>query len=49
VQRCRQAPGQVRPAYWDVTYKFRGRDYRVQMTTPPGATVTVNAQGEPRA
>ena len=49
VQRCRNVPGQARPAYWDVTYNFRGQEYRVQMTTPPGPTVTVNAQGEPRA
>jgi uncharacterized protein YcfJ len=49
VQRCASAPGQARPAYWDVTYNFRGQEYRVQMTTPPGTTVTVNEQGEPRA
>jgi len=49
VQRCRQVPGEARPAYWDVTYNFRGQDYRVQMTTQPGSTVTVNEQGEPRA
>ncbi|MES2958899.1 MAG: beta/gamma crystallin-related protein [Pseudomonadota bacterium] len=49
VQRCTSAPNQARPEYWDVTYNFRGMDHRVQMTTPPGATVTVNEQGEPRA
>jgi uncharacterized protein YcfJ len=49
VQRCRQTNAQARPAYWDVTYDFRGQEYRVQMTRPPGNTVTVNAQGEPRA
>ena len=49
VQRCSAAPGQVQPSYWDVTYNFRGQDYRVQMTTPPGATINVNEQGEPRA
>ena len=49
VQRCRQTDAQARPAYWDVTYDFRGQEYRVQMTRPPGNTVTVNAQGEPRA
>ncbi len=49
VQRCRQTNAQARPAYWDVTYDFRGQEYRVQMTQPPGNTVTVNAQGEPRA
>ena len=49
VKRCETAPSQARPEYWDVTYNFRGQDYRVQMTTPPGPTVTVNEQGEPRA
>ncbi len=49
VQRCETVPGQARPAYWDVTYNFRGQDHTVQMTTPPGPTVRVNAQGEPRA
>ncbi len=49
VQRCRTSPSQAQPAYWDVTYNFRGQEYRLQMTTPPGATVTVNERGEPRA
>ena len=42
------SPGQARPAYWDVTYNFRGVEHRMQMTKPPGATVTVNERGEPR-
>ncbi len=49
VQRCTSNPGQAHPAYWDVTYNFRGVEHRVQMTTPPGATVSVNERGEPRA
>lgn len=49
VQRCATAPSQVRPEYWDVTYIFRGQEHRIQMTTPPGRTVTVNSRGEPRA
>lgn len=49
VQRCTSSPGQARPAYWDVTYNFRGVEHRMQMMTPPGATVSVNEQGEPRA
>lgn len=48
VQRCSSSPGQARPAYWDVTYVFRGIEHRVQMATPPGASVPVNEQGEPR-
>jgi len=48
VERCIDAPGQARPNHWDVTYNFRGQDHRVQMTAPPGPTVTVNEDGEPR-
>lgn len=49
VQRCRNLPADAdRPAYWDVSYQFRGRQHRVQMTTPPGDTITVNRNGEPR-
>jgi len=49
VQRCENVPGQAQADYWDVTYNFRGQEHRVQMTTPPGATVLVNDRGEPRA
>lgn len=49
VQRCTSVPSQSRPDYWDVSYNFRGQEHQIQMTTPPGATVTVNRQGEPRA
>ena len=49
VQRCESVAGQVRPQYWDVAYNFRGQEHHIQMTTPPGPTVTVNAQGEPRS
>jgi uncharacterized protein YcfJ len=49
VQRCANVPSQERPDYWDVTYNFRGQEHRMQMSAPPGATVTVNGQGEPRA
>ena len=48
VQRCTTSPDQAHPAYWDVTYVFRGVEHRVQMTTPPGAFVSVNEKGEPR-
>lgn len=48
VQHCTNVPSQARPDYWDVTYDFRGQEHRVQMTSPPGRTVTVNEQGEPR-
>ncbi len=48
VRRCENVPSQARPQYWDVTYSFRGQEFRMQMTAPPGPTVTVNEQGEPR-
>jgi uncharacterized protein YcfJ len=47
VQRCENVPNQ-RPDYFDVTYEFNGREYRVQMTNQPGAYVSVNRNGEPR-
>jgi uncharacterized protein YcfJ len=48
VRRCENVPSQARPQYWDVSYDFRGQEHRIQMIAPPGATVTVNEQGEPR-
>ena len=48
VRHCANVPNQARPDYWDVSYEFRGREHRIQMTAPPGATVTVNRRGEPR-
>jgi len=48
VQRCASQPVSNEPAYWDVTYQFRGVTHRAQMTSPPGRSITVNADGEPR-
>jgi uncharacterized protein YcfJ len=48
VRRCETVPSSARPDYWEVTYHFRGQDHRMQMSVPPGPTVTVNEQGEPR-
>jgi uncharacterized protein YcfJ len=48
VQRCASVPGSARPDFWDVTYYFRGQQHRVQMSAPPGPTITVNGKGEPR-
>lgn len=48
VQRCENVQGQARPDYWDVTYNFRGIEHRVQLGSPPGPTITVNGNGEPR-
>ena len=48
VRRCETAPSQAHADYWDVTYDFRGQEHHAQMTAPPGQTVRVNSQGEPR-
>lgn len=48
VQRCANVSSGTRLDYWDVTYNFRGYEHRVQTTTPPGSTILVNAEGEPR-
>ena len=49
VQRCSSKHADARPAYWDVTYQFRGLEHRVQLTSAPAATISVNERGEPRA
>jgi len=48
VQRCAYSNNGSQPDYFDVTYNFRGYDHRVQLTTPPGRTILVNENGEPR-
>ena len=48
VQRCETVAGSAQPAYWDVTYVFRGATHRAQLAFAPGATITVNDRGEPR-
>jgi uncharacterized protein YcfJ len=47
VQRCANVATSPLD-YWDVTYNFRGYEHHMQTTSPPGRTVLVNAQGEPR-
>ena len=47
VQRCKTVAS-GRPAYWDVTYNYRGMEHRIQMSAPPGNTIAVNSRGEPR-
>ena len=47
VQRC-QNVASTTPAYWDVSYVYRGMEHHVQMSAPPGRTISVNANGEPR-
>jgi uncharacterized protein YcfJ len=47
VQRCQTVQGT--PAYYEVTYNFRGTTHSVQMSAPPpGRTIIVNERGEPR-
>jgi uncharacterized protein YcfJ len=48
VQRCETVPSQAQPDYWDVSYNFRGIEHHVQMSAPPGPTISVNGNGEPR-
>lgn len=48
VQRCENISTGAPLDYWDVTYTFRGYEHHVQTTSPPGRTIWVNAQGEPR-
>ena len=48
VQRCAYTNSNQRPDYFDVTYTFRGYEHHVQTTSPPGATILVNENGEPR-
>jgi uncharacterized protein YcfJ len=48
VQRCTNVSSNMRPDYYDVTYYFNGVEHHVQMSTPPGPTIGVNGNGEPR-
>lgn len=48
VQRCTNVSTAGPVDYWDVTYDFDGYEHHVQTTNPPGRTILVNAQGEPR-
>lgn len=48
VRRCENVPSGAQPDYWDVTYEFRGVEHHAQLNSPPGRTITVNANGEPR-
>ena len=47
VQHCKDVESGV-PAYWDVTYDYRGVEHRLQMSAAPGKTIAVNRNGEPR-
>ena len=47
VRHCEAAASDP-PVYWDVTYEFRNVHHRAQMSSPPGDSITVNGEGEPR-
>lgn len=47
VRRCENLASTT-PEFWDVTYDFRGKQHRIQMSAPPGPTIAVNRDGEPR-
>jgi uncharacterized protein YcfJ len=47
IRRCENVGNQT-PQYWDVTYVYQGREHHAQMNTPPGRTILVNPNGEPR-
>jgi uncharacterized protein YcfJ len=47
VQRC-ETVSNASPEYWDVGYRYHDVDHRIQMTAPPGNTIWVNGDGEPR-
>ncbi len=48
VERCKTVPSTRATDYWDVSYSFRGKQHNVQLSSPPGPTITVNRDGEPR-
>jgi uncharacterized protein YcfJ len=48
VRRCSTVPSGGRPEYYDVVYRFRGSEHRMQTAAPPGPTILVNRRGEPR-
>ena len=48
VRRCTSGAPNARPEYYDVTYRFRGQEHRMQTAAPPPPTITVNGRGEPR-
>jgi uncharacterized protein YcfJ len=47
VRRCENTTSGT-PAYWEVTYNFRGQNHQIQTSTAPGTTIAVNGNGEPR-
>ena len=48
VQRCTNVQPDARPAWWDVSYRFRGVLHHARMSAPPGRTINVGDDGQPR-
>ncbi|HEY2561062.1 MAG TPA: beta/gamma crystallin-related protein [Caldimonas sp.] len=47
IRRCENVASGT-PQYWEVTYHYHGVDHHVQLSSPPGRTILVNRDGEPR-
>ena len=47
VRRC-EGRANAAPDYWNVTYEYRNVEHYVKMTAPPGRTILVNRNGDPR-
>ena len=47
VTRCTSVPSQA-PDHYDISYWYHGVQHHVQTTNPPGPTILVNGNGEPR-
>ena len=48
VTRCNSVPVNQGPDHYDVAYWYHGVRHHVQTTQPPGPTIVVNGNGEPR-
>lgn len=49
LRRCDVLPSQTRPEYWEITYVFRGQEYRTQVSSQPGHTIIVDERGSHRS
>jgi len=47
VTRCTSVPSQA-PDHYDISYWYHGVQHHVQTTQPPGQSILVNGNGEPR-
>lgn len=49
LRRCDVLPNQARPEYWEISYVFRGQEYRTQVSSQPGHTIAVDERGGHRS